>query len=302
MKSLKLIWQKQAPLFIQNSINMLTDAEVNKSRRKSVLKQYKNSAKENQPLEIQEAIKFLKSHRFTNFPYNWSLKYLNYIPEIYKDPTNLFYYTIFEGKKLFFPKSYSENQVLWTVRSILKEQDINSPHLYLTHEFQIEDNSVLIDAGVAEGSFSLSAIDKVKKLYLIECEPAWVEALKMTFAPWKDKVVFIGKYLSDKESENTISIDAIKDLNLNDKYFLKFDVEGYEKPSLEGMKDFFTQVKNIKMTVATYHFKNDAEDINKILTSKGLTCHSSESYLLFNNGDEVPNFRKAIIRAEKKSI
>ena len=68
MKSLKLIWQKNAPLYIQNSINMFTDAKVNKTRRRQVLKHYK--AKENQPKEIIEAVKFLKSHRFTNFPYN----------------------------------------------------------------------------------------------------------------------------------------------------------------------------------------------------------------------------------------
>ena|ERR1035437_5906520 len=138
MKSLKLIWQKQAPLYLQNSIKLFTDNEVNKTRRREVLKQYKNSTTDSQPAEIVEAIKFLKRHCFSNFPYKWSLQYENYIPEIYIDSTNHFYYTIFEGKKLYYPKRYTENQVLWTVRSILKEQDINSPHLYLTDKFQIE--------------------------------------------------------------------------------------------------------------------------------------------------------------------
>lgn len=299
MKSLKLIWQKQAPLYLQNSIKLFTDNEVNKTRRREVLKQYKNSTTDSQPAEIVEAIKFLKRHCFSNFPYKWSLQYENYIPEIYIDSTNHFYYTIFEGKKLYYPKRYTENQVLWTVRSILKEQDINSPHLYLTDKFQIENNSILIDAGVAEGSFSLSTIEKVKKLYLIECEPDWLEALKFTFEPWKDKVVIVGKYLSDVVSDTSVSIDNIIEIDEKEKYFFKFDIEGYEKQAFAGMKNFFAKVKNLKMTVATYHNLNDANDINKILSNERLKCHFSESYLLFNNGNEIPNFRKAIIRAEK---
>lgn len=299
MKSLKFLWQKLAPLSLQNSIKILTDSKVNKARRRSVLRQYKNCDTNNQPKEILEAVKFLRKHCFTYVPYNWSLKYDALIPKIYFDTENHFHYIIFENKKLYFPKCYTVSQVLWTTRGILKEQDINSPHLYLTDKFQIENDSVLIDAGVAEGSFSLSAIEKVKKLYLIECEPNWLEALEITFSPWKDKVVIIGKYLSDVVSDNTISIDSIVEIDENDKYFVKFDVEGYEKRALEGMKNFLSKVTNLKMSIATYHNLDDANDINEILLKEGLKCHFSDSFLLFVNDNEIPSFRKAIIRAEK---
>jgi hypothetical protein len=298
MNSLKFIWQKYAPLIIQNYIKLLTDNQVNKERRKKILRQF-NKSKGNLPNEIVEAIQYLRKNRFTPLPYKWSLKYENLIPEIYFDSDTSFYFIIFEGKKLYFPRKYTKSQVLWTTRGILKEQDTNSAHLYLTEKFQIENDSILIDAGVAEGSFSLSAIEKVKKLYLIECEPDWLEALELTFKPWKNKVEIIGKYLSDSVSDNSISIDGLVKAQKNEKYFFKFDVEGYEKQALEGMKVFFSEAANLKMSVATYHRVNDATQINEILTDKGLKCHFSDSYLIFVDENENPSFRKAIIRAEK---
>jgi hypothetical protein len=298
MNSLKFIWQKNAPFFIQNYIKILTDNPVNKKRRKNILRQF-HKTKGTFPKEIVEAIQYLKKNRFTPFPYNWSLKYEYFIPKIYVDSENSFYYIIFEGKKLYFPKKYTRSQVLWTTRGILKEQDTNSAHLYLTEKFQIENDSILIDAGVAEGSFSLSAIEKVKKLFLIECEPDWLEALELTFKPWKNKVEIIGKYLSDSVSDNMISIDGLIKAQENEKYFFKFDVEGYEKQALNGMKVFFSEAANLKMSVATYHRVNDANEINDILTSKDLKCHFSDSYLVFTDENENTSFRKAIIRAEK---
>ena len=299
MNSLKFLWQKYAPSFIQNYIKILTDNSVNQERRKKILRQF-NKKKGNFPNEIIEAIQYLKKNRFTPFPYYWSLKYERLIPEVYVDSDNSFSYIIFEGKRLYFPKKYTQSQVIWTTRGILKEQDINSAHRYLTETFQIENDSILIDAGVAEGSFSLSAIEKVKKLYLIECEPDWIEALELTFKPWKNKVEIIEKYLSDSITENTISIDGLVEASSNEKYFFKFDVEGYEKLALKGMKAFFSTAPNVKMSVATYHRVNDADEINQTLTEYGLNCHFSDSFLVFIDENEIPTFRKAIIRAEKQ--
>lgn len=299
MTSIKFIWQKYAPLYIQNTLKLYSDTALNKNRRKMVISQYKNNKTKNQPKEIHDAIKFLRKHSFTPFPYDWSLKYDTFISEIFFDSKLSFHYMIFEGKKLYFPKKYSRNQVLWTMRGVLKEQDVNSAHLYLTDKFQIENDSILIDGGVAEGSFSLSAIEKVKKLYLIECNPDWIEALELTFSPWKDKVVILGKYLSDKVSENTISIDSIMDVNETEKYFVKLDVEGYEIRALQGMNSVFSKAKNLKMCVCTYHHLNDAYDINKYLSYNGLKCDFSDSFLIFIDNNEMPSFRKALIRAEK---
>jgi len=297
MNSIKFYWQKYAPEFIQSLVKLYSDSEINKARRLYLLRNSKPI--KNQPNQIQEAISFLKTHRFSPLPYFWSLKYDNFTTEIYFDEESSFHYIIFESKKLYFPKHYSQFQILWTMRGILKEQDIESAHCYLTDEFQVKNGSVVIDGGVAEGSFSLSNIEKIKKLYLIECQPEWIEALQLTFHPWKDKVEIIGKYLSDSDNENTVSVDSFIEINQKEDYFVKFDIEGYEMKAFQGMKKFFDETKNLKMCVCTYHHEEDAEIINKYLTNKGLNCNFSNSYIVFVDEKEVPSFRKALIRAQK---
>lgn len=297
MKSIKFYWQKYTPQSIQSVVKLYSDSELNKARRLKLLKN--SNPIKNQPIEIQEAISFLKTHRFSPLPFFWSLKYDNFTTKIYFDVQFAFHYIIFEGKKLYFPKHYTQFQILWTMRGILKEQDKNSAHCYLTDEFQVENGSIVIDGGVAEGSFSLSIIEKIKKLYLIECQQEWVEALQLTFLPWKEKVEIIGKYLSDSDSENTVSVDSFIDINQKENYFVKFDIEGYEMKAFNGMKKFFDETKNLKMCVCTYHHKDDDEVIYKYLTEKGLNCNFSKSYIVFVDEKEVPSFRKALIRAVK---
>ena len=300
MKSLKLIWQKSAPLFIQNFLNIFTDSLENKAKRKKILNYYRNKAKNKLTWEESELIRFLKHHRYSPFPFQCALKYDNLIPEVLFDESVSFHYVLFEGKKLYFPRNFTRNQVMWTMRSISKEQDKKSAHLYLTDAFQVENGSIMVDGGVAEGSLSLSLIEKLKKLYLIECEPNWNEALKLTFAPWKEKVEIVTKYLSDITDEQHVSIDNLVEVKEEEKYFIKLDVEGYEKQTLKGMNRFFSQVKNLKMCVCTYHFENDAVEISKMLENREMSYEFSEGWLLFSMENKMPSFRKALIRAWKE--
>ncbi|MDR3651976.1 MAG: hypothetical protein P4L34_03285 [Paludibacter sp.] len=297
MKSIKFYWQKYAPQSIQSFVKLYTDSKLNRARRMNLLNN--NMVIRNKPTEIEEAMSFLKTHRFSPLPYFWSLKYDNFTTEIYFDEQFSFHYIFFERKKLYFPKQYTRFQILWTMRGILKEQDKNSPHCYLTDEFQVGNGSIVIDGGVAEGSFSLSIIEKIKKLYLIECKPEWIEALQLTFLPWKDKVEIIGKYLSDSDSEDTVSVDGFIKIDQNENYFIKLDIEGYEMKAFDGMKSFFSNTKSLKMCVCTYHRNEDADNIYKYLINREFICDFSNGYIVFVDENEVPSFRKALIRAEK---
>jgi hypothetical protein len=271
--------------------------EVKKAKRELVLKDPKNVNTEIP--EIQEALKYLKNRPFTSFPYFWTLKYENYTPEIFKDQVSGFSYIIFKTKKLYFPKSFSHQQITWTTRGILREQDPQSAHLYLTDRFNLDENTILIDAGVAEGSFSLENIEKVKQLHLIECDPMWVEALKLTFNPWKEKVIIYEKYLSDKNENEYITIDSIINPDHSDHYFIKLDIESYELKAIQGMENLLTKAKNIKMSVCTYHRPSDAQDIALVLKKFDFSFHFSNGFILFNFYNETPTFRKGLIRAEK---
>lgn len=293
------VWQKVAPQKLLLFIRFLLEPAHYKVKRKRVLEFYSHQKLKNEPKEIVEGVKFLKFHKYTPLPYKWTLRYENYLPEVFHDPANNRFYTLLFGKRLYFPKTFTKTMVIWGTRSILKEQDLHSPHLYLTETFNVDEGSIVVDGGVAEGNFALSVVEKAKHLYLIECDPEWIETLKLTFAPWKNKVTFVSKFLSGTNSENSVTIDSLITPKENEKYFIKLDIEGYEKEALKGMDNLIATAANIKMDICTYHYKDDLPEIERIMKEKGFQYEVSNGYLLyFQEGDE-PAFRKALLRAKK---
>jgi hypothetical protein len=293
------IWQKIAPNFILVFVRLLLEPQSYKKRRKKVLSHFKNADIKSLPPEIREALRYLKWHKYSPFPYKWTRKYDNLLPEVHFDEVNNCFYAMYEEKKMYFPKRFTRNYIIWAVRTLLKEQDDNSPHLYLTGDFQIDPGSIVIDAGVAEGNFALSVVEKANRLYLVECEKEWIEALRLTFAPWKEKVIFVEKYMSDIQSDTMISIDTLIHPEPGESYFIKLDIEGYEQKALSGMKKLVAAENHLKMIVCTYHHPNDLTEIESTLQSYGFTSRVSDSYVLFFQDDEEPSFRKVLLRAEK---
>ncbi len=300
LNSIQRIWQRITPAYIVFFVRFLMQPKSYKLRRKATLEYYNGQKRSNLAPEVLEGLNFLKCHKYSAFPYKWTLKYDNLKPEVFFDEESKSFYNLFEGKKMYFPKQFSRSQVIWAVRSILKEQDNKSPHRYLTNDFQIEPDSIIVDAGVAEGNFALTVVENAKRLFLIECDQNWMNALKLTFAPWKDKVVFIEKYLSDKFGETTTSIDTIVIPEKGEKYFIKMDIEGYEKQALLGMKSLVESGNHLKLDVCTYHHPNDQVEIAEIVKSYGFKWHVSKGFVLYSQPDEVPTFRKVLIRAEKE--
>jgi hypothetical protein len=298
MNAIQQLWQKVSPNFLLVFVRLLLEPESYKKRRKAVLSHYRKLDKRTLPPEICEGLLYLKYHKYSSFPYKWTQKYDNLLPEVFRDETNQCFYTLFEGKKMYFPERFTRTHVIWAVRSILKEQDPRSPHLYITGDFQVDTGSIVVDAGVAEGNFALSSVEKVKRLYLVECDKEWMEALKITFAPWKEKVVFVEKYMSDGHSDTTTSIDDLLIPEPDTNYFIKLDIEGFEKKALAGMKKLVASGSPIKMNVCTYHHLNDLNEIEQIVKSYGFTWQVSDGFVLYFQPGEEPSFRKVLIRAE----
>ncbi len=71
---------------------------------------------------------------------------------------------------------------------------INHPIGILQKDFDVQAGDVLVDVGTAEGIFSIDKMDKIKKLYVIETDAEWIEALKCTFSNYIDKVIIIEKF------------------------------------------------------------------------------------------------------------
>ena len=299
MNILQRLWQKLIPYKLLVFVRLKLESKSLKAQRLAVLNHFKKANPETLEPEIREAIKYLKTHKYSAFPFGWTQKYDNFMPEVFMDEELGRYFVIFEGKRMYFPKRYTKTRVTWAVRSIFKEQDPESPHLYLTSDFQVEPESVIVDAGVAEGNFALSVVEKAKRLYLIECEPEWMETLKITFAPWEEKVVFVEKFLSDSVNETTVSIDSILNPEPGEKIFIKMDIEGFEQKALTGMKNLVASGNAIKMDVCTYHQPMALLEIGTILNDFGFQCEVSKGYVLFFQAGEEPSFRKVLIRAQK---
>ncbi|MDR0567342.1 MAG: methyltransferase, partial [Prevotellaceae bacterium] len=56
---------------------------------------------------------------------------------------------------------------------------------------------VVVDAGVAEGIFALSVVERAKELYLFEADKDWIAPLEATFAPFGNKANIVNCYVAD---------------------------------------------------------------------------------------------------------
>jgi hypothetical protein len=182
----------------------------------------------------------------------------------------------------------------------MREQDINSPHRYLTDSFTANHNDVLADIGAAEGNFSLAVIDKIRKVYIFEYDKEWIEALRATFAPWPDKVEIISKFVSDKNDESNIRFDTFfesrKDIN-----FLKIDVDGAEAIVLNSCDEVFKTPMPFKIALCTYHKNDDEKDFTSLLKNYGFTVAPSKGYMInyYDKKMKAPYLRRGLVRATK---
>ncbi len=206
----------------------------------------------------------------------------------------------FEDKKMYFPKDYKflRESGKEYVSNIMYEQGQGSPHRYIQEEDDIPENGVIVDAGVCEGNFALRYVDKVKKIYLIESDPCWAEALKRTFYNWKDKVVICNKFLTSYNSAYSITLDNLIQEEID---FLKMDIEGEEVEALLGGKQTLRSSR-VKCSICSYHRQNDEENIRFILEALGYRTSTSEGYMFYifdkNIGDTM-DFRRGIVYGDK---
>lgn len=259
---------------------------------------------ENLPIEKHELHKIKKFLRCNlievfNDPLVFSYNFRK-INIIWDDVKTLWYTYTPDEKRLYFKRGLNRKQITLIYNALGKEQDIRSPHNYFFDKSGLSGNSIVADIGVAEGNFGLEIIDKIKELYLFECETDWIEALEATFEPWKEKVHIVNTFVSDQTSANSVRLDDFfRDKKIPD--LLKMDVEGAESQVLDGSTDLLRQKQISELLVCTYHKKDDAKKLSEKLTELGYSISFSKGYMLFLNNDyqaQPPyDFRKGLLHA-----
>ena len=248
--------------------------------------------------EKKEILNFLKNNEIRIFPYSFNDNYSPEEIEVFTDGENGLKYVLQEGKRLYFKRRWSEARIKRAYSDLMREQDPESPHRYLSDSFTVTCEDVLADIGAAEGNFSLAVIDKVKKVYLFEYEREWAEALRATFAPWKDKVEIVNKYVAGHEDESHVRFDKFYS-EKKDITFLKIDVDGAESEVLGSFDDIFKSDDKLKIALCTYHKNNDEKDFTALLLSHRFSVTPSKRYMIhfYDKQIKEPYLRRGLLRA-----
>ncbi len=265
---------------------------------KDVLDYYNNNPKEVME-DMQEPLSYIRrKNKLRVFNYKFVDNFRSDI-NIEFDENVMLFYAVYHGKRMYLSRKYDsiEKAHMYCI-GLLVEQHPESSHVYLDNKFYVEKGSCVLDAGVAEGNFALDIIDQVSHIVMVESDEEWLEPLKYTFEPYKDKITIINKYLTDTDDSKNITIDSIaKKFQIN---FIKMDIEGSEPKALDGGAGYLSFCKDIKIAACAYHNLNDEKIIKEKLEKYGFRTHTSEGYMNFLWSNSNPKlFVRGIVRGEK---
>ena len=269
-----------------------------KNTRTKILKYFASLPDHAVNSEQREVLKYLESNPLVIFPHRFQDQYSAEGIEVFPDNDNGMHYVLLDGKRLYFKKRWTVRRIRKGFSDLLCEQDIRSPHRYLEGSFDVGNDDVIADIGAAEGNFSLSVIERVKKIYLFEYNRGWIKALESTFAPWKDKVEIINKRVSDFDDENNVCLDTFIREH-NNISFIKIDVDGAEQKVLNCASEILGSGSPLKIALCTYHRNNDEETFSRILSSYGFTVTTSKGYMVYyyDKNMKAPYLRRGLLRA-----
>ena len=255
--------------------------------------------------EMKEAIDYTLNHDADVFCGRLNgIKVYSEKDIIYDEESGL-YCGLYEGKRLYFDKSVTSIEIaLNNLNGLAAEQSEHSPHKYLTDEFTVDSEDIVFDVGCADGNFALSVADKVKEIYLFEVEEKWMQPLKLTFAPYSEKVHIIKKCVTRNSDMLAVSLDDFcKENHIEQIGIVKMDVEGYEKDVLAGAEKMISENRIKKFAVCTYHKIDDEQTLGAMLPNYNKVM--AEGYMLGAMLQDIwnikpPYFTKGVMRATLK--
>ncbi len=266
--------------------------------KQAILDKYSDSNNK----EIIEIINYLRNHELREFNYPFAEKYDEKKIAVVKDEECGLYYVLHNSKKLYLSRKFdTEQKAKDYYKSLLIEQDEESPHRYCDDDFKPGKNDVIIDAGAAEGIFALDYIDLAREIYLIDADELWIEALKYTFKDYGEKVHIIHSFLGAfNEIGITDTLDALIDRPVN---FVKMDIEGAEWDALRGAEQLINKAKSLRLAICAYHSDFDQELIETFMDKHTIKHKTTKGYMWFPYSCRETyistELHRGIIRGEK---
>lgn len=244
----------------------------------------------------REVVEFLKEHPCQMLPYPFALERRRVT--VYRDRDCRLPFVMHEDKRLYFPRTWAAEKIKVYYNGLSIEQHADSPHRYEMAPCMVKSDDVVVDAGASEGFFALGVVDRCRKIYLIECDALWSEALRRTFSPWTDKVVFLEKWLSDCDDPEHDRVTLDTCLAAEKIGFLKADIEGCERQLLEGARRIMARSENMRMAICTYHTPTDAKVLEALSKSAGFHTSFSHGFTVWASENDV-ELRRGVLRAIK---
>ncbi len=247
--------------------------------------------------EEHEVIEFLQRHPCQMIPYSFALDKRQI--KVSRDPDSRLHYVIHAGKRLFFPRTWAPEKIKAYYNGLLNEQHPLSPHRYEADSCVVQEGDIVVDVGASEGLFALDVIERCQKIYLIECDRLWSEPLRKTFVAWEEKVVFLEKWISDRDdsTNNQTTLDSC--IMTQEKIgFIKADIEGAEPQLLRGGRRVMDRSDNMRMAICTYHTQTDATSIDALSKAAGFQTCFSHGFMVWGSENGI-ELRRGVLRAIK---
>jgi 16S rRNA C967 or C1407 C5-methylase (RsmB/RsmF family) len=297
LQSVKNIYRTVLPESVRRNIALQQWERKRKLLRDEILKYY--SDKSNLNDELQGAINYLQQNPLSVFPNEFEKKYNSSDVQVLFDDDVKLSYVMFESKRLYYKRKWSKKRIQEYHNGLLQEQDIASPHRYLTDSFNVGANDLVADVGAAEGIFALQIVQRVKHVYVFEADAEWKEALQETFKPYGERVTIVYQVVSNEDDDKHVSLDKLfADKQID---FIKMDVDGGEANVFKGADKLLSGKRKMKVAVCTYHNQNDEATFTTLLTQNGFDVEVSNGFMIFYFDKNLapPYFRRGLLRASR---
>lgn len=278
--------------FIKNLVRPVVSGIEKRQMKKKMLTDLSNT-KSGYAANLTEAdVDLYISERFVRLP--------THVTEKTDDP-ELVTVTI-NGKKIFWPAILPDRDLPWLFHEVFDDFTTN-PSSYNNPELDYKNRKWVIDAGAAEGYFSIFALEKSPGALIIGVEPLPLmnKALLKTFTSHErgKKAIVVSAALGDKmgwsdiqvdyehicdsklllsteeagsgvydSSTQSVSVTTLDQLAIEHSLgaggLIKMDIEGYEMAALSGASNILKEYKPA-LAIAVYHDLENARKCAEII-------------------------------------